>query len=95
MRNYELTFIVHPELEKGGVTAAIERVKQLIVEGGGQVNKVDPWGKRRLAYPIRKQREGYYVVMQVQLPPEAVSELERRLELDEEVLRYLVVRTEE
>jgi len=55
---------------------------------------VDPWGKRRLAYPIRKQREGYYVVMQVQLPPEAISELERRLELSEEVLRYLLVRTD-
>ena len=94
MRNYELTFIVHPELDKEGVSAAIESVKQLVLESGGQVNQVDPWGKRRLAYPIRKQREGYYVVMQVQLPPEAISELERRLELSEEVLRYLLVRTD-
>jgi small subunit ribosomal protein S6 len=93
MRNYEFTFIVHPDVEDEGVADTTEKVSQLIAEGGGQVINVDHWGRRRLAYPIDKQREGYYVLMQVQLDPKSLGELERNLKLTEEVIRYLLVRT--
>jgi len=95
MRNYEFTFIAHPDVEDEGLTGVTEKVSQFITEGGGQITNVDPWGKRRLAYPIQKQREGYYVLMQVQLDPESIVELERKLKLTEEVIRYLLVRVED
>ena len=95
MRNYEFTFIAHPDVEDEGLTGVTEKVSQFITEGGGQIANVDHWGKRRLAYPIQKQREGYYVLMQVQLDPESIVELERRLKLTEEVIRYLLVRVED
>ena len=95
MRNYEFTFIVHPDVEDEGIADATEKVRQLIAEGGGQVTNVDHWGRRRLAYPIQKQREGYYVLMQVQLDPKSLGELERNLKLSEEVIRYLLIRAED
>jgi len=94
MRNYEFTFIIHPEVEDEGVTEVTEKVSRFITEGGGQVTSVDHWGRRRLAYPIQKQTEGYYVLMQVQLDPQSINKLERNLKLTEEVIRYLLVRTE-
>jgi len=92
VREYELVFIVHPDVEE--VDPLLEKVTQFITSGGGQVVKTERWGKRRLAYPIRKQKEGYYVLMQIQLQPEAVRELERNLRLTEGILRHLVVRVE-
>lgn len=95
MRNYELTFIIHPEVEDEGITDMLEKVSQFITDGGGQVTRVDRWGRRRLAYPIKKQTEGYYVLMQVQLDPQSIGELERNLKLTEEVIRHLLVRAED
>lgn len=95
MRNYEFTFIIHPDIEDEGITGTVEKVSQFITEGGGQVTNADHWGRRRLAYPIQKQNEGYYVLMQVQLDPESIVELERKLKLTEEVIRYLLVRVED
>jgi small subunit ribosomal protein S6 len=95
MRNYEFTFIVHPDVEDEGLEGVTEKVSQLITEGGGRVTNVDHWGRRRLAYPVQKQREGYYVLMQIQLDPKSISELERKLKLTEEVIRYLLVRVED
>jgi len=95
MRQYELAFIISPDLEDEGIKATVEGVQQLIANQGGQVNDVNAWGRRRLAYPIRKKREGYYVVMQLQLPPEAVKEVERNLKLNESILRHLIIRTDE
>lgn len=95
MRDYELVFIVQPEVDEEGLAAVVDRVNQLIGGNGGQVTQVDSWGKRRLAYPIRKCREGYYVVMQVQLEPEATKELERNLGLTEGIIRHLLVRVGE
>jgi len=97
MRNYEFTFIAHPdiEVEDEGLTGVTEKVSQFITEGGGQITNVDPWGRRRLAYPIQKQKEGYYVLMQVQLDPKSIVELERKLKLTEEIIRYLLVRVED
>lgn len=95
MRNYEFTFIVHPEVEDEGLAGVTEKVSQFITEGGGQIANVDNWGRRRLAYPIRKQKEGYYVLMQVQLDTKSLGELERKLKLSEDVIRYLLVRVED
>ncbi len=94
MRDYEFTFIIHPDLEDEGITDTVEKVAQFITEGGGQVTNTDHWGRRRLAYPIRKQHEGYYVLVQIQLDPKSLGELERRLKLQEEIIRYLLVRTD-
>lgn len=95
MHNYEVTFIVHPDVEDEGMTGVVEKVSQFITGGGGQITNVNRWGRRRLAYPIRKQREGYYVLMHVQLDPQSINELERSLKLTEEVIRYLLVRGED
>ncbi len=93
MREYEMTFIITPDLEQEQVDSTVEDVRKLIAGLGGKVTKVEPWGRRRLAYPIEKKREGIYIVMQMQLPPEAVKELERSLLLNEAILRHLIFRT--
>jgi small subunit ribosomal protein S6 len=94
-RDYELTFVVRPQTEDDGLKNVIERVRGWISADQGQVVKVDQWGRRRLAYPINKQREGFYVFMQVQLEPASVKGIERNLELSEDILRYLIVRVDD
>ena len=90
MREYELVFVVHPDLDDSAFKELVDRVKSWITDSGGQVSKVDLWGKRKLAYPIRKQKEGQYVIMKTQMSPAYCSQLERNLRLQEPVLRYLV-----
>lgn len=90
MRSYELIFIVHPELEGNAFNDLIERVKGWITESGGKVTRLDIWGKRQLAYPIRKQTEGQYVFMETQLSPEYCIELERNLRYQEPIMRFLL-----
>jgi small subunit ribosomal protein S6 len=94
MRDYEFTFIIHPDIEDEGIPSVVEMVTQFITDGGGQVTNADHWGRRRLAYPIRKQHEGYYVLLQIQMDPKSLNELERRLKLREEIIRYLLVRAD-
>ncbi len=89
MRDYELIFIVHPDLETAAFDEIVERVKGWISDEGGEITKVDVWGKRKLAYPIRKKEEGQYVLMETQLPNTSVSNLERNLNLLEPVMRFL------
>ncbi len=90
MNEYELVFIVHPELDENAFKELLEKVKGWVAEADGQVTKVDLWGKRRLSYLIRKQREGVYVVMQTSMPPAACITLERNLRFQEPVLRFLL-----
>jgi len=92
MRNYELGLILHPHVEQPDVTQAVDKVGQYITATGGEVTSVDVWGRRVLAYPIRKHEEGTYVFAQIQLEPRAIEAVERDLKLDEEVLRYLLIR---
>jgi len=92
MRNYELSIIVSPEVEEEALEGTVEQIKQFVVAGGGQVANTDIWGRRRLAYPIRKHVEGYYAVLKAQIPQEALPELERNLKLSENVIRYMLVR---
>ncbi len=90
MRDYELVFIVHPDLDDNAFKDVVERVRGWITEAGGSVSKVDLWGKRKLAYAIRKQREGQYVVMKTQMPPTYSAQLERNLRFLEPVMRFLI-----
>ena len=94
MRNYELVFIVHPEVDGDDFAAVVERATSLVERNSGEVTEVDIWGLRRLAYPIQNQWEGQYVLMQFELEPQGVAGLERDLILVEQVIRHLIVRVE-
>lgn len=91
MREYELVFIVNPDLDENALNEVINRVKGWITDGNGEVSKVDLWGKRKLAYAIRKQTEGYYVLLNINMPSKVGTTLERNLRLLEPVLRFLLV----
>jgi small subunit ribosomal protein S6 len=95
MREYELTFIVRSDVEEPDLTDVIDRIKDLITDNGGEVVKLDLWGTRRLAYPIKQMREGQYVFLVTQLPPQAVIEVDRGIKLTESILRHLFVRIDE
>jgi small subunit ribosomal protein S6 len=95
MHEYELTFIVRSDVEEPDLTAVIDRVKALITDNGGEVTKLDLWGTRRLAYPIKHMREGQYVFMIVQAPPQTIVEIERGIKLSEDILRHLFVRIDQ
>lgn len=95
IREYELTFIVRSDVEEPDLTAVIDRVKSLISDNGGEVTRLDLWGSRRLAYPIKYLRDGQYVFMLTKLPPQAIVEVDRSLNLVEDILRYLFVRADE
>jgi small subunit ribosomal protein S6 len=90
MRNYELVCIVQPDLDETAFNETVDRVKSWIDEAGGKVDKVDVWGKRKLAYLIQKQREGQYVLLNVALPPDATRELERNIRFLEPVMRHML-----
>lgn len=94
MPSYELTYVVRP-LDESGLAAVNERVALLVSSSGGEIASRNDWGKRRLAYPIRKINEGFYTSLQVNLPPQAVRTVERALQLNDDVMRYLVIRLEE
>ena len=93
MKDYELVVIVHPDLDEGALNAVIEKVKGWIVDAGGTVAKVDTWGRRRMAYLIRKQHEGQYVLFQAQIAPTFTAELERNLRFLEPVMRFMIIST--
>ena len=90
MRDYEVVFIVHPDLDENAMKGVIEKVQAWITDSGGSIVKTENWGKRRLAYIIRKQREGQYVFIQAQIAPTFTNELERNLRFLEPVMRFLI-----
>jgi small subunit ribosomal protein S6 len=94
MRRYELMLVVRPDVADEAVQAIIDRVTRSLITGGGQITKVSPWGRRRLAYPIGQFREGSYFIIVFDAPAEAVAELQRSLNITEEVMRHLVTRVE-
>ncbi len=94
MRRYELMLIIRPDAPDEKAAAVIDRTTRYVVASGGQIIKVAPWGRRRLAYPIDRHREGSYHIVVFESPAEAIAELERSLQITEEVLRYLVTRSE-
>ena len=92
MRRYELMLVLRPDAPDEKAAAVIDRTTRYLVSTGGQIVKVAPWGRRRLAYPIDRHREGSYHIVVFEAPAEAIAELERSLQITEEVLRYLVTR---
>ncbi len=97
-RRYELMVLFRPDLENERLDAAIERVKTAIADQGGVVSfekRDTPWGRRRLAYPIQKFQEAFYVLFQLTCPPSKAREIERELRLNEQVIRHLMVRLDE
>ncbi len=89
MPTYELIFIVQPNLDEEGLNALLARLQQVITDNQGQIVKVEQMGRRKLAYPIKKRHEGFYVLIQAGLERVAMAELERALKLSEDVLRYI------
>jgi small subunit ribosomal protein S6 len=94
MRRYELMLVLRPDLADDRTQAVIDRTTRSITGAGGQIVKVAPWGRRRLAYPIDRYREGSYHIVLFEAPSEAIVELERGLLITEELLRHLVTRVE-
>jgi small subunit ribosomal protein S6 len=90
MRKYELVCVIQPDLDEAAFNGVLDRVKGWITESGGSVDKVDVWGKRRLAYEIRKQREGSYVLINLSLQPTATAALEQNLRYTETLMRHLL-----
>ena len=89
MTNYEVLFIIDPALEDEKKEATIEAVKEIIA-ADGEVGNVDVWGMKKLAYPIQKKSEGYYVVIEFQGNPSLPKELDRRLRISDNVMRHLI-----
>jgi small subunit ribosomal protein S6 len=91
VRTYEVIFILDPGLADDGVDAAANAAKAVVAKEGGEVVEVQKWGKKRLAYEVKKRREGHYVYFKVQAGPKAMSELTRHLKIAEPVLKQLQV----
>ncbi len=94
MRRYELMLVLRPDVADDRSQAIIDRTTRQIASAGGQIVKVAPWGRRRLAYPIDRYREGSYHIVIFEAPAESIVELERGLLITEELLRHLITRVE-
>jgi small subunit ribosomal protein S6 len=90
MRKYELVCIIHPDLDEAAFNGILEKVKGWVGEAGGSVDKVDVWGRKRLAYAIKKQREGQYVLFNVSMPTTGTTALDQNLRFLEPVIRYMI-----
>jgi small subunit ribosomal protein S6 len=95
MRDYELMVVLTPELDDQGVEETTERVRTLVTARGGEVTDLQPWGRRRLAYPVNRFRDGFYAVAKLKLEPTAAEPLDRALRLNDAVIRHLLVRLDE
>jgi small subunit ribosomal protein S6 len=92
VRRYELMLVLKPDAPDERAAAVIDRTTRYVVASGGQIVKVAPWGRRRLAYPIDRYRDGSYHIIVFEAPAETIAEMERSLQITEDVLRYLVTR---
>lgn len=90
MRKYELVCIVHPDLDENAFKDVVEKVSGWVTETGGSVDKVDVWGRRRMAYHINKQREGQYVLLHLSMEPTATAQLEHNIRFQESVIRSMI-----
>ena len=94
MRNYELTIILNPDIAEEDVPQTMEKLSALIAKNGGEITDTEQWGRRKLSYPIRHHAEGNYVLMKLGLEPEKTIQLESDLNLVEDYLRHLLLRTD-
>ncbi len=94
MRKYEVMYVIRPDLEQDPTKEVIEKFKNVITDNGGEIEKHEEMGKRRLAYEIEGYNEGYYVLMNMSVDPTLILELERVFRITDSVIRYLVVKDE-
>ena len=94
MNQYEVMYVIDPALEDSARVELINRFSDLVKKNGGEVDRVDEWGKRRLAYAIQYKTEGYYVLMYIKAPADLPREIERNMKISDAVLRYLTVKYE-
>lgn len=94
-RDYELVVILNPEIGDDAIEGSLERLSQGITSRGGEITETNHWGRRRLAYPIKRFMEGNYVVTQIKLDPALVPELESSLRISEEVIRHMIIKAGE
>jgi small subunit ribosomal protein S6 len=94
-RQFEIGFIITPEISEEETEAVVQSVMQLLEKAQATVEKVDNWGRRRLAYPIEKQQEGIYVFLKVEMEGSEIGAIERRLKLNEKVIRFLILRLDD
>ncbi len=92
LRDYEMVLVISPELDEDKFSAALDDIGKYITDMGGVISDIKQWGKRKLAYPIKKFSEGNYVLTQFKLPPAMGKEVEAKLQISEDVLRHLLVR---
>jgi len=95
LHDYEMVVVLSPEIGDDVVGESLERLSNTVTSRGGEVVDVNHWGRRRLAYPIKRHLEGNYVVSQIKLDPGQVPEIESSLRISEEVIRHLIVRADE
>lgn len=92
MRKYETIYVIDPALEEDATKALIERFSNLIESQGGEIEEIDEWGRRKLAYPIEDHNEGYYVLVKFNAEPDLPEELDRVYRITDEILRYLIIK---
>lgn len=95
MRKYELMYIIRPNIEEEGKKALVERFNEILTSNGAELVESKDWGKRRLAYEINDFREGFYQIMKVNAPTEAINEYTRLANISEDIIRHIAVRKEE
>lgn len=91
MRNYEIMYILKPDLEEEKTEQLVEKYSAIITNGGGELVSVDKWGKRRLAYEIKDLQEGYYVLVTFKSEPDVVKELDRVMKISDDMLRFMII----
>ncbi len=92
MRKYELVLIINPDLNASKKKELVAKLKKMIEGGKGKIEKTDEWGKKQFSYPIKKLKEGDYLFWEVSLPEQGLGEIDRKLRLETEVLRFLLVK---
>jgi small subunit ribosomal protein S6 len=92
VRDYELMVVLDPNLDDAAIEALNTRIQNMVTQRGGVIENVESWGRKRLAYPIGRNRDGVYILSRFQIPPNAATEIERALKLTESVIRHLLVR---
>jgi small subunit ribosomal protein S6 len=92
LRLYELTFVLDPQLEQNQIDEIVQKIESLITDSKGEIEKKDLWGKRRLAYEIKKRQYGFYIYLLFKSPVDVIDKIERDFKLNESVLRFLTIR---
>lgn len=95
MRSYENILILDPTIEEDAIEKELKEIENLIKKGGGEIISIDKWGKKKLAYPIKKNDTGYYFLLNLKLTPKAVGDIELKYKLNQNILRYSIIGKEE